>query len=88
MNLSRREQLAAAAMTGLIMKRFGSHEMCVIESYRLADLMLALSAPDAIEALKTLVEAVKYMGLSYDSYVSKTVREAEAVLARYEEPKE
>ncbi len=56
----------------------------IVEGFKAADKMLALSAPDAIEALKTLVEAVKYMGLSYDSYVSKTVREAGAVLARYE----
>ncbi len=84
-----RDEFAAAALTGILARgtRFTNLDKIPAKlAFSQADAMLALSAPDAIEALERLVEAVRLVGLSENNHVSKAVATANAVLARYKEP--
>jgi len=78
-----RDEFAGRALPGIIAMP-DNHDLSGVEdaAYKVADRMLALSAPDAIEALEGLVEAIEG---NPDIHRYAAMKTAKAVLARHKE---
>ncbi len=90
MTLSRREQFAAAALPGLLARTPHLDLSPTVDlAFFVADEAMALSAPDAIEALRDLVEALdSFGGNTWHPDILTPTKAAKAVLARYKKKPE
>jgi len=89
-----RDEFAARALPGIIAMP-DNHDLSGVEdaAYKVADRMVAFSAPDAIEVLENLVEEIGHLPPSLTGRDSMThlmhhADTAHTVLARYKETEE